>query len=131
MIPQRIERRSHPYQECALPIKLRNLYYTYNIWKFKTIKFRRLFCLFFFLAPSGADPLGRPPMGLNLAGTVISSKLRRKKRKKDWGCCAEMIKNIKTYISFHYIIARASRLELEIWSLKLPILPIKLYSFLK
>ena len=26
-------------------------------------------------------------------------------------------------------IARASRLELEIWSLKLPILPIKLYSF--
>ena len=25
MIPQRIERRSHPYQKCALPIKLRNL----------------------------------------------------------------------------------------------------------
>ena len=29
----------------------------------------------------------------------------------------------------HYVITRASRLELEIWSLKLPILPIKLYSF--
>lgn len=29
----------------------------------------------------------------------------------------------------HYFITRASRLELEIWSLKLPILPIKLYSF--
>lgn len=25
LIPQRIERRSHPYQKCALPIKLRNL----------------------------------------------------------------------------------------------------------
>jgi hypothetical protein len=34
------------------------------------------------------------------------------------------IKNI-----IYYTIARASRLELEIWSLKLPILPIKLYSF--
>ena len=31
LIPQRIERRSHPYQKCALPIKLRNLYYRYNI----------------------------------------------------------------------------------------------------
>ena len=29
----------------------------------------------------------------------------------------------------HSVITRASRLELEIWSLKLPILPIKLYSF--
>ena len=27
LIPQRIERRSHPYQKCALPIKLRNLKY--------------------------------------------------------------------------------------------------------
>ena len=30
MIPQRIERRSHPYQKCALPIKLRNLNYINN-----------------------------------------------------------------------------------------------------
>ena len=33
-------------------------------------------------------------------------------------------------IILYYAITRASRLELEIWSLKLPILPIKLYSFL-
>ena len=26
MIPQRIERRTYPYQEYTLPIKLRNLY---------------------------------------------------------------------------------------------------------
>ena len=26
MIPQRIERRTYPYQEYALPIKLRNLF---------------------------------------------------------------------------------------------------------
>ena len=30
LIPQRIERRSHPYQKCALPIKLRNLNYINN-----------------------------------------------------------------------------------------------------
>jgi hypothetical protein len=30
LIPQRIERRSHPYQKCALPIKLRNLYILKN-----------------------------------------------------------------------------------------------------
>ena len=35
MIPQRIERRSHPYQKCALPIKLRNLY---TKIKYKSIK---------------------------------------------------------------------------------------------
>ena len=89
-------------------------YITIKPFYFPSAQQPQSFLLIFFSSPEGADPLGRPPMGLNLAGTVISSKLRRKKRKKDWGCCAEMIKNIKTYISFHYIIARASRLELEI-----------------
>ena len=36
LIPQRIERRSHPYQKCALPIKLRNLNYINN--KIKILK---------------------------------------------------------------------------------------------
>lgn len=38
LIPQRIERRSHPYQKCALPIKLRNLKYIYLLYKLKPIK---------------------------------------------------------------------------------------------
>jgi hypothetical protein len=37
LIPQRIERRSHPYQKCALPIKLRNLKYISSL-KIKPIK---------------------------------------------------------------------------------------------
>jgi hypothetical protein len=41
-----------------------------------------------------------------------------------------IVNNVFIIFIIEYAVTRASRLELEIWSLKLPILPIKLYSFL-
>ena len=61
LIPQRIERRSHPYQKCALPIKLRNLNYIIKINKvlkiniLKILQFKVIFFLFIILRQEHPD----------------------------------------------------------------------------